>query len=355
MKKTILFAAVAIGTLLFPACNEKEQSEMTMDSIQGRATIQGQVMYNQGDIQEDGVVLEGINMTPAKEVAVMVKVPYSSYKDDAADGDAVYTVKTDANGNYAVEIPVGARDVQATVSVLPFYASYGEYTNGTINIVEDALFNEGESVVYVGQNDVKIANLEVQPAEINTQPERNQTITIKGEVAYWGEVREVGDYEEVFYVRGKISCPNQPVRISLVKGDNKIIYNTTTDSNGEFNLDAKFYDDWSFSSDFKVLAEVKASFVEEDSDRAFRHYVKSAETNEWMTAQRLSGAFSGAFYEDYVASENEFLPLSIELEQEFTPEDFSIIRGIGNRDVDYEDGKQIFLMNYDDPMGWNIY
>lgn len=357
MKKTILFGMLAVTTLMFTACKDKEQSEMTLDSIQGRATIQGRVMYDQGALQEEDAILDGVNLTPAKEVTVMVKVPYSSYNENS-DGNAIYSAKTDANGNYSISVPVGSVSIEAVVDVLPFYAPYGTYENGVINTVESALFNEvifsSSSSVSVDQGDITIVDAEVSPNLPDVQPGRNKTLAVTGKVYYTGEVHEVDEYEEVFYVRGEIKCPNKPVKITLSKGDDNIIYNITTDENGEFTLTARFYDDWSYDNDFSLKAEVKASYVQADSENAFRHFVKSAVTNEWLSPQRLAGVYKQATDDVWIESDSEFLPVSVELGQTFVPEDFSIIRGIGNPDVDKDkDGNQIYLMNYNDPMGWN--
>ncbi len=354
MKKTILFAAVAIGTLLFPACNEKKQSEMTMDAIQGRATIQGRIMYDQGALQVEDAMLVGVNMTPAKDVTVSVKVPYSEYKS-TSEGNAIYTTKTDAEGNYSISIPVGSEAVTATVSVLPFYADYGQYQDGTISTIEGALFTASTSAqVSLDQGDIQIQDVElVNPDFQIGLPERSKSLTLKGKVMYIGEVVEVDPYdsENKTYVKGSIERPNVPLTIYLLNNNSSeasIVYNVTTDAAGEFNLTAKFYDTWEYN--FTVIAEVKASYVASDSENAFSHYAMQVSTGKW-TIQNLAGVYQEAYTSKSVDSSNEFLAMTLDLEQEFDPEDESIIRGIGNPDIDYDqDGVMIY--SYNNPMNW---
>lgn len=354
MKKAILFTVMAIGTLLFSAC-KKEQSEMTMDSIQGRATIQGRVMYDQGALQAEDAMLVGVNMAPAKDVTVMVKVPYNAYKDDS-QGNAAYTAKTDANGNYSVSIPVGSKPVEATVDVLPFYASYGVYENGVINTVENVLFNTvvfpSGADVSVDQEDIIVADAEVTANLSEEQPARNKTLKIKGEVSYLGEVQKVDEFDKVTYVKGEVSCPNLPVTLYLSndsRNEPEIIYNTTTDASGAFVLTASFYNTWDY--DFKLEAKVKASYAALGSGNEFKHYVMQASSDQW-TIQGLSGVYKAANDLKQVDSSNEFLAVTFNLVQTFEPEDYTIIRGIGNPDVD-RDKDGVLLYKVNNPMGWS--
>lgn len=358
MKKTRLFlgAALAAVLCLWTGCRE-EQSEMTLDVIEGRATIQGKVMYDQGARQDEDAMLVGVNMVPASGVTVTIKVPYDAYKS-GSDGEKLYTTTTDANGNYSISIPATSTVAQATIDVLPFYATYGTLNNdGTITTTDNALFNNttittGASIS-IEQGDIQIANIEVNPTLTTTQPERNQTITIKGKVTYLGEIRaENSNIEE--YVSGPIAKSNQPLIVYLFNNSSNeptIVYNLTTDEKGEYNLTAKFYETWDYS-DVIIVAEVEASYAATNSEKAFKHYVLEYSTDEW-SVQNLSGVYSNAYQLTQASSNNKFLILEMaDIQQTFTPEDYSIIRGIGNPDVDKdENGVRIYRTK--NPMGWS--
>lgn len=360
MKKTRLFlgAALAAVLCLWTGCRE-EQSEMTLDVIEGRATIQGKVMYDQGARQVEDAMLVGVNMVPASGVTVTIKVPYDAYKS-GSDGEKLYTTTTDANGNYSISIPATSTVAQATIDVLPFYATYGTLNNdGTITTTDNVLFNNttittGASIS-IEQGDIQIANIEVNPTLTTDQPERNQTITIKGKVTYLGEVRvESNDSER--YKSDTIANTNYPVRIilSCLDLNNEqpdIIYNLTTDNSGRYNLTAQFYETWNYSN-VRIVAEVEASYTTADSDKAFKHYVREVGASEW-SIQNLSGIYSEKSQSTQANSNNKFFTLEMrDIQQDFTPEDYSIIRGIGNPDVD-EDEDGILIYETNNPMGWN--
>lgn len=353
MKKLFLLATFAMGAFLFSACTT-EQSEMSLDSIEGKATIQGKVMYDQGACQDGDAVLDGINMVPAGGVTVTAKVPYSAYKS-GSEGDKLFTVTTDAAGNYSVTVPATSNAAQVTINVLPFYTSYGTInSDGTVTTTENTLFNNvsGTTTVNIEQGDVQIANIEVTPTTTSELPERNQTINIKGKVTYSGEVL-AEDNSNTKYKQDKIACSAVPVRIKLYKttgSEPTIIYNSTTDENGEYNLTAAFYENWNYS-DVTISASVEASYTTTDSEKAFKHYVQEYSTSEWFV-QNISGVYSAASQVANASSNNKFLVLQMpDINQTFTPEDYSIIRGIGNPDVDKDqDGIRIYALN--DPMYW---
>ncbi len=360
MKKTKFFlgAAMAAVLCLWTGCRE-EQSEMTLDVIEGRATIQGRVMYDQGARQEEDAILDGANMAPASGITITVKIPYGDYKS-GSDGKKLFTATTDANGNYSITFPVTSKGVEATIDALPFYASHGTLNNdGTVTTSDNVLFNvldfiDGDKFS-VEPGDIEVANIEIKPTTTEDQPKRNQSINIKGKVVYMGEVRKETAGVET-YVQDEIVSANSQIKITLSgtdpdKKQPDIIYNLTTDGNGEYSLTALFYEVWEYS-DVEVTAKVEASYAAADSEKAFKHYFQEAGSSTWLN-QKLSGVYSEQKSPVQAASSNnKFIALKIAtIQQEFTPEDYSIIRGIGNPDVD-EDEDGIPLYKKNNPMGW---
>lgn len=352
MKKTRFFlgAALAAVLCLWTGCRE-EQSEMTLDVIEGRATIQGKVMYDQGARQVEDAMLVGVNMVPASGVTVTIKVPYDAYKS-GSDGEKLYTTTTDANGNYSISIPATSTVAQATIDVLPFYATYGTLNNdGTITTTDNVLFNNttittGASIS-IEQGDIQIANIEINPTLTTDQPERNQEITIKGKVTRDYEAPVPDAYGDIISsIKSTKEVPSYPVRVTLtINNERSIVYNTTTDSNGEYNITANFYETWDYSNVI-VRAQVDANYASIDSERAFEHYYKTNTSTKWQK-QKLSGVYSSAQRTASASDNNKFIALSIaNVNQAFTPEDYDIIYGIGNT-VDSEYGYE-----YHNPMNW---
>lgn len=149
MKKMFLLlpAVFCAGLILFSSCKkEPEQSELNFENIEGKASISGRILYNAGcGWMDDAIVFDVL--LPAVEQTVMVQVSTSDYVSSADPmGKETFTAVTDSDGRYTIEIPVGSRLIDATVSVVPFRAAKYFYISDTKSIAEkDVLYNKDEN------------------------------------------------------------------------------------------------------------------------------------------------------------------------------------------------------------------
>ena len=139
MKNYFYIPAVAVAAaVLFASCT-KEQSSLTIDSVQGSATVYGTAFYDEGAAElENGAITES-NMVAAAGQTVLVKVPNSAYANNA-QGYQSYLTTVNDDGSFEITVPVGSTDASAQVSILPFKATYNKIINGEIVKMDSTLF-----------------------------------------------------------------------------------------------------------------------------------------------------------------------------------------------------------------------
>lgn len=157
-----IVAAVATCGFLF-ACTP-EQSSLTVDTLTNEAQIVGKVTYDSGVQWKEGAIVNYNYYLPADDVEVIARIPYSAIGGTSAKGDYTVTAKTDANGRYAITIPVGAASINATVSCLPFYRKKSVLDNDNKEaFVDQALYNSSSSVslTNIKFGEIRNSNLQV--------------------------------------------------------------------------------------------------------------------------------------------------------------------------------------------------
>lgn len=352
MKKT--FFAIALLGLLGTACTK--QSELNLEDIEMKATLQGKVFYERGILVEKQSTQLTAYLEPADGVTVLVSVPYSQYKSGAV-GNKYYEVKTDANGDYSVSLPVGNGSISAQVSVIPFTRKYTTEVNGVLTDFDNALYNNvtARSVTLSAYGMVQAPDLNVSATVSTDRNLRTKDISLTGEVKAIAEeyVTDVNDRITGTTVAEKaMKSESSVLLVFSARNDNRtIVYPVTTASTGKYTLDAKVYDSWEYAD---MTVRVKVEPYKVTGQEGFSHYYQSVEgkgNDAWAT-QRIDGVYEGSASTS-VTSSQEFFSLKMnDLVLYFTPGDYSTIKGIGNPDVDYdEDNNRLYYTN--NPMGWS--
>lgn len=125
MKKIILFAFVALVALT--GC-ENKQSELTIDSLGGSATLTGSVFYAPGyEIKKiDGKNKEvPLDDVPAANQKLLVVVPNSSYLSGASNNKTFETtINEDGSFSITIPVPVTKNLSGYKFEIRPFTADY---------------------------------------------------------------------------------------------------------------------------------------------------------------------------------------------------------------------------------------
>lgn len=235
MKRVMIFA-MALAAL---ASCSKEQSELNFSGIEGKATITGQVTYNDGH-RKDG---EGFvsSTKPAANIPVIAKVDYDQYSG-AAVGTKIIEATTDAEGKYTLTIPCGQKAVNVSVQprgfTAPYYILLGSNTSET-----KAFFEDVEKTVSVVMGDTKVENF-FNVTKKSEEPviSRNIDIFIKGDLIF----NRQPDHKEYGSSTTQDADAGVKMILTLTNTDNgeELVYNLATGSNGTISLNAKLFDSW---------------------------------------------------------------------------------------------------------------
>lgn len=266
MKFTSIIVAIAAGVLgLLSSCT-KDQSSYTMDSLQGTTTITGVVKYDPGYQEtESGASILGGTYIPASNVTVNVSVPYSSL-GITGEGSKSYTVTTDANGQYTLQLPMSLGDAQlANISVTAesFYATYNLYMKGsqetsfTIVELENTLFNAVPvRDVTATRNNVKKVDDILCDAEYDEEEEYQGVTTINGTVLYspgwWLDDNNDPQKEK--------DVPAIGARVSVevpIADQKEVTYSTLVNASGEYSLEVPM----NISSQMSTMTVSVASYI----------------------------------------------------------------------------------------------
>ena len=163
IKNNFIRAAVAFAVCaVFFSCTP-EQSKLTVDTFSQKATIVGKVTYDRGIKWNSGVIDSYSDWQPAAGVTVLARIAYSEIGGSSAKGNYEIETKTDSNGKYTLEIPIGTSQISVTVSARPFYQRKSVLDNeGKEAFVNEALYNlSSSSTINVQSGDVKTYNITV--------------------------------------------------------------------------------------------------------------------------------------------------------------------------------------------------
>ena len=367
MKKVLFLMAVAIAA--FTSC-QNEQSQLDFADVQGKAVVQGYVYIDKGYIQDgENYVVKSL---PAEGCAVLVKVPYTKYDADAAAGDKFFEGVCDANGFYKIEVPVGQTAITGvSVYTRPIVDKYYDLVNGAI-VEKDASYGEypSASIVLERGKICTASDICIQKDAESPIMTRSQVVALNGTVKEKCEVQEYirYDYQEGYYetyvdVRN-VSTPVNLV-MTITNSDypsEKIVYNITTTSNGEYKLSANLYDVWDIEKT-KVEIETKAylsslthyySYVEVMKEEDY--YGDLITYGPYYDSQKVTGYYSNGHTSKYLSEGSLLIGARMNtIELSFVPDyNNNNIYGIGNDEIDLVEYSNYYrYYSAWNPLGWS--
>lgn len=366
MKKVFLKALAVFAFVgLFASCDKPVQSELTMDSVEGIAKIQGKVTYSDGVKKEKGVITYS-NEELAVGQVVVARVAMDSYVEGSV-GANVYMDTVDAEGKYCIEIPVTkTNSVSFTMEVLPFYANYN-YVDPEFNVktLENQLYNYAELKdyeEYLGDYEFYLNDkgIEVQDIVVYCNPETEleltDEITVKGEVVlnkgwektddkessvedpyYWDVVSQVALADCDLTVWVQIEFNGEYYQMQYTEG-------IKTDSDGKFTTKVKIPADVDYE-DIAVIFEATTYLG------TYSHRYWDIDKDTWrqqdvdVVYYPYDYSYSGNYLDDEVRLFKSVDLGTLVMDVKPTEEAFDAIKGIGN-EVDFdEDGIRLYHTN----------
>ena len=353
MKKSIFMMAIlAIAALT--SC-QKEQSQLDFEGVEGKAVVQGYVYIDKGYMQDGSNYV--VKSLPAAGCEVLVKVPYAKYDADAAAGDKFFEGVCDANGFYTIEVPVGQAAITGVkVYTRPLVDKYYDLINGSI-VETEASYPEASASVEIERGKVyTAANIYLAKDVQSPILTRSQAVVLKGAVKETYEAKKYIDPEDKdkgYYAIADKRAASKKVNLVVTITNSEfsseeIVYNITTDAEGNYNLSANLYDVWDVAKT-KVEIESQAYLAE------LTHYYQfwNEDDSEWVyKTQTVAGYFDSKKVSKTLASGD--LLIGAKLADHvlvFTPDYASVkIYGIGNEDIDKVDSKTVYKSW--NPLSW---
>lgn len=350
MVKKFFYLCLTVAVVALSACSDDDQSSFNFDNVKGKAVISGKVSYSPGYVKNDaGSIMQ-------KEIAngaiVTVEVDNSEYLGSAV-GSKTYQTTADENGNYSIEIPVGAKSIQAKVSVKDYEGTYSEYVNSSLLTISGVKYSTS-SPYFVSVSDGKTSNRDIELTSIEqpTVNSRNLKALLKGSVVAPVEKFTYNSEKEATgLTSGNEGLANAKVALTFSNNsDSRVIrYETTTSAKGEFSLTANLFDNWNMNST-SVRLEVLASTG--TITHNYRDYTNDYYKYIWHS-QPVSVYYNPAYTTASLQEKNSVVVYNFgEIYQSFTvTSDKSEIKGVGN-DVDYDkNGNRLYY--YNDPLYLN--
>lgn len=288
------WAAGLLAVALLSGCS-KEQSEVTIDDIQGRATIVGSLCYSQGQDFKNGQFQELLQ--PAVGVKVVIQVSNASLDPNGtAKGYTLYEATTNNEGKYGIEIPV-VEDTRITVKPASFMGTRtlvsGWENNAPVMETEEVVFSIGN-----------IASQTVSPGDIVVKDDMysytprtfaetfNETEEIKGKIGigklyrqndqrYWDVKSGINVIFTVTYNYQETTTGGQSANIVRKFG-------ATTDNKGEFSV---FIPVRAKGETLQRLTVEPVSFYESE----FKHFDSAGDTEYLAGVYAPGGAYSGVY------------------------------------------------------------
>ncbi len=372
--KKVFFKALALVAFagLFASCEKPAQSELTMESVEGMAKIQGKVTYYEGVKKEAGVITYDNEQLAVGQI-IVARVAMDSYVDGSV-GANVYTDTIDADGKYCIEIPVTkTNSATLTLEVLPFYADYNYVASDfEVKTLENQLYNYaklkdydqflGDYEFYLNDKGINVQDIVVY-CNPETELELTDEITVKGSVVLnrgWEKSDdEDATTEDKYYWNIGYSVPVDACELTvLVQIEFNDKYYTMaytegikTNSEGEFTTKVKVPSDVNYE-DIVVMFEASTYLGD------YAHHYWEIEDDRWRSASvkvvyyPYNGNTQGRSLNGEVKLFKSVDLGELVMDVKPTEEAFDAIKGIGN-EVDFdEDGERLYhtwgkYINYD--------
>jgi len=303
------------------------------------ATIQGQVTYTTTEYDKSTNVLNSSKKENAAGATVLVTTAYSNES---------YEATTDQEGMYTIKVPAGTY----YVSIKKYVGSYSEWNNNSILTYNEVEFASSSSSVYATANQVSEANISLNVTKLPEVTERNQKVTIKGAVE---TIAEKADKEKSYtsYYYAPLSGMNIVVTVKNYN-DNRILrYETTTNTNGEYEVPVTIFDNWNLSRTTVVVATSTQTGTLTHYYREYSSYYSS--TYSWRS-QKINIVYSEISTDQTLSELSTYIPVKIptlQLSSSYfvLATDKSEIKGIGNDSDRDENGNTLIYNN--DPLNLN--
>lgn len=160
LRKSTVLATVAVAMAVCAGCT-REQSSFSIEDLKGRTKISGILSYNLGQAYENGKYSELHKV--AADKPVYVRVNNTSYSlTGAAFGYTQFETKTNANGEYEIEVPVPDKGAQIFLSAPSFAAKrtlLESWENGPVFKNQEVIFEMNETSLTVYPNDILFKDL----------------------------------------------------------------------------------------------------------------------------------------------------------------------------------------------------
>lgn len=353
MKKSIFMMAI-LAVAALTSC-QKEQSQLDFEGVEGKAVVQGYVYIDKGYMQDGSNYV--VKSMPAAGCEVLVKVPYAKYDADAAAGDKFFEGVCDANGFYTIEVPVGQAAITGVkVYTRPLVDKYYDLINGSI-VETEASYPEASASVEIERGKVyTAANIYLAKDVQSPILTRSQAVVLKGVVKETYEAKKYIDPEDkdkgYYAIADKRSASKKVNLVVTITNSEfsseEIVYNISTDAEGNYNLSANLYDTWDITKT-EVEIESQAYLAE------LTHYYQfwNEDESEWVyKTQTVSGYFDSKKVSKTLASGDLLIGAKLaDHVLAFTPDYASVkIYGIGNEDIDKVDSKTVYQSW--NPLGW---
>ena len=341
------FTLIALLMGLFLASCEKSESYLELDKVNGKATIQGVVTYNQGERKDGDQVV--MYKQPLANAEVVVSVNYSEYQE-RSEGVKKYTTTTDENGKYSIDIPVGLKTINASVSVKSFRAEYYSFDL----VLEETKVNALYSVatpkeVALTANDLKWVAIDLTSELDNTSIEKGLKVSVAGTVyAQCEKPIKSKDGEETIGSEYDTKAVEAQAIVKFVnkKTEEELNYLVKTNASGEYSVAADLFTRWDVND---VVCEVETKPYLGDFKHWFEINDKQEGEKGWKP-QTIKGLYRSSSTSSDVSIDNTIQTLKLnDIVIAFEPEDNCSIKGIGNNIDDGGDDYKIYPNN---PMGW---
>lgn len=364
MKK---FFVAALAVLALVGCRDQKQSELDFEAKAGKATVSGTVTYDYGYETIDGALIKA--KKSLEQGTIIAKVAYKEYDDEAKGIKQIEAEIKD--GKFTIEVPVTMKEVAVDFDIRGFYAKhYGQLDNAGKPIEQDA-FYEAPAIPQLSliSNDVKVLDEIVMAPKAEELTTRTQKLTLKGTI--YGEFEKkklvddedaekgyygIKDNQKLSKVALVITLSNTKVDAEGNKVDTReIVYNTTCNEAGEYELNCDFYTAWGTLSDVEVKVEAKAFAYE--LTHYYAYYDKE-ESECKYTSQKVAGYYNDAKSKAALDGGAMLLGKTLDVNMAFVPLSTDKVYGLGNAIDTADDNKQFTHAKLPNPpfnanpMGW---
>lgn len=338
--KKVFYSCLTLALFALSACTSDEQTSLNFSDIQGKAIVKGNVTYRPGYVKDaNGATSQTEH---ANGAVVTVEVQNSQYAS-GAQGSKTYSATTDENGNYAIEVPVGVKPIEATVSVKDYNGTYSEYINNALLTITGVNYSTSDYQETVSNGKTITKNLELSISDMPEVKNRSLTALLNGSV--------VIPAEKMDYSNGQMNVTSTTTALKNAKvsftftntaDDRKIRYEMTTPANGQLGFAANLFDTWELNN---TSVDIKVQGMTGNITHNYSHFTDGSWGTQTIPVYFKPCVKSGSIGEMNNKVAYYFGEICL---------DFAItsnkneIKGIGNS-IDFRNGSRYY--NYNDPLG----